>query len=145
MSSLARARAPLLFGVVDCLFLALVGAAANAAMYIVHGFRWNLVLTISVGMVLAMAVQTIMALGAAPVLGSIESMVPSMVLAMSGPMLLCILERLGLQLKMGSAAGFGVASGIAAFLGFQLSGWYYRRILRRRRIEASSDYASRLG
>jgi len=52
-------------------------------MHLFHELHWNLVVTLLLGMVSAMAAQTVLALTIAPILGSIESMVPSMLVAMS--------------------------------------------------------------
>lgn len=73
----------LFFAVGDLLFLLFVATASAAAMHLFHELHWNLVVTLLLGMVTAMAAQTVLALAIALILGSIESMVPSMLVAMS--------------------------------------------------------------
>jgi len=80
-----------LFSVGDSLFLITVGILAVTTMRLIDALAWHPVLTWVVGMGLAMLVQTLLAFAVAPILGSIESMVPSMPLAMICPMALELL------------------------------------------------------
>ncbi|MEK7732493.1 MAG: hypothetical protein AAB363_11620 [Planctomycetota bacterium] len=75
-----------------------------------------------VGMALAMLVQTILAFAATPLLGSIETMVPSMVLAMLCPMALDLLEMIGVDLGWSWTIGFGAELGFAMFLFVEIYG-----------------------
>lgn len=111
----ARFRA-VIFNCGDCLFLIAVGMVATWIMHLFHHLRWNIVLTLTVGMAAAMFVQMLLARAVAPVLGSIESMVPSMVAAMIIPMAVCLLELAGVSLSSSSAVTVGATGGIGIFL-----------------------------
>ena len=106
----------ILFPVGDCLFLLVVGAVAAACMRLVDALEWNPVLTWVVGMALAMSAQTLLAFAAAPLLGSIETMVPSMVVAMICPMVLDILEMGGADVGWSWSIRCGAGLGLAMFL-----------------------------
>lgn len=99
----------------DLLFLALTGAATMAAMHLAHMIEWGFVLEMAIGMVGAMLVQVILAWLAAPLLGSIETMAPSMLLAMMAPMSLCLLHGTGCVPTWAGALGLGTAAGMLAF------------------------------
>jgi len=119
----------ILFGIGDCLFLVFVGAVTTVAMHLLHKLEWNFALTCFVGMLLAMAVQMLLALAVAPLLGSIESMVPSMVLAMLSPMSVCAAHLVGCELSWLACAALGAAFGLGMFLFIQTHGFFYRRSL----------------
>lgn len=110
-----------LFATADLAFLMGVGATTNIAMLLVHSSRWNCVASVVIGMAAAMAVQMALATLAAPILGSIETMVPSMVVGMIGPMQICIWESVGGAFTYKSAALCGIAFGLFVFAG--LSWW----------------------
>ncbi len=97
LSSIARSlrRMSVLFALADALFLMVVELASNSAMHLIRALEWNLVLTLVLGMAAAMAVQMALAIIAAPVLGSTETMVPSMIVGMLSPMQLCAVELIG--------------------------------------------------
>lgn len=88
-------RRRLLFQAGDFAFLVCVGIAATFVAHMVHGIGWPFVPTCLLGMVAAMVVQTLLAVMAAPVLGSIESMAPSMIVAMASPMAVCAVHLVG--------------------------------------------------
>ncbi len=119
-----KERRALIFSCGDGLFLILVGVAASLMMYLVHSLMmhlvyrrvWHLVLSLVVGMSLAMIIQTLLAFGVAPILGSIESIVPSMVVAMIIPMLVCLLALVGINVSRSGALALGAAGGISSFL-----------------------------
>ncbi|MDO8629658.1 MAG: hypothetical protein Q7R41_04135, partial [Phycisphaerales bacterium] len=118
-----RARLhPILFSIGDCVFLLVIGAVAATVMRLIDSLAWNAVLTWVVGMALAMLAQTILAFAAAPLLGSIETMVPSMVLAMLCPMALDLLEMIGADLGWSWSIGFGAGLGFAMFLFVEIYG-----------------------
>ncbi|MBX9735335.1 MAG: hypothetical protein K2X32_00275 [Phycisphaerales bacterium] len=101
----------------DLLFLAVVGAATLAAMHAAHMVEWKgwgFVGEMAIGMAGAMIVQVALAWLATPLLGSIETMVPSMLLAMVAPMSLCLLHGTGCVLTWSDALGLGAAAGVAA-------------------------------
>lgn len=110
----------LLFQVGDFALLVWVGIAATVAMHMVHALGWPFVPTCLLGMVAAMAVQTLLAVMAAPILGSIESMVPSMIVAMASPMTVCALHLVGQEPTrfMAIVIGSGVAVGMFVFVQF---------------------------
>ena len=112
----------ILFSFGDCVFLLVIGAVAAMAMRLIASLTWNAVLTWIVGMALAMLTQTILAFAAAPLLGSIETMVPSMVLAMLCPMALDLLEMIGTDLGWSWSIGFGAGLGLAMFLFVEIYG-----------------------
>ena len=99
----------------DVLFLLLVSVVATTLMHLVHELGWNLAFTLICGMAVAMLIQMLLAFGAAPILGSIESMVPSMVVAMISPMAVCTLDVLGFQLHWRESAQVGVVIGLIMF------------------------------
>lgn len=107
---------PVLFSVGDCVFLLVIGAVAAMAMRLVDSLAWNALFTWIVGMALAMLAQTLLAFAVAPFLGSIEAMVPSMVLAMICPMALDLLEMTGMDLGWSWTIGFGAGLGLAMFV-----------------------------
>ena len=121
----------ILFFVGDGVFLVVVGAVAAVAMRLIDSLGWNAVLTWIVGMVLAMLAQTVLAFAAAPLLGSIETMVPSMVVAMICPMALDLLEMMGADLGWSWSIGFGAGLGLAMFLYVEGYGVRCRRSLHR--------------
>lgn len=129
-SSSPRLRT-VLFVLGDALFLVLVSVVATAMMHLVHELRWNFAFTLVCGMAVAMVVQVLLAVGVAPILGSIESMVPSMVVAMISPMAVCTLDLLGLQLHWRESVQVGVAVGLIMFLLIEAHGFMCRRWLRR--------------
>lgn len=118
-----------LFG--DALFLLLVSVVATTLMHLVHELGWNLAFTLVCGMAVAMLVQMLLAFGAAPILGSIESMVPSMVVAMISPMSICTLDLFGFQLHWQESVLAGAVVGLIVFGLIQVHGFMCRRWLRR--------------
>lgn len=111
-SALSRSR---LFFVADFVFLVLAGVAATLMMHLIHQLEWPFLPTCIVGMVAAMFIQTLMAFGAAPLLGSIESMVPSMIVGMTSPMTICVLHLFGCESTWVMATVVGSAFAIATF------------------------------
>jgi len=132
-----KERREFIFSCGDCLFLILVGAAASLVMYIVHGLMtnlvygrvWHAVLSLVIGMSFVAIVQTLLAFSVAPVLGSIESIVPSIVVAMILPMLICGLVLVGIDMSRSGVLGLGVAGGISTFLLLKAYGGRCRKSL----------------
>jgi len=110
----------------DGLFLVAVSVAAATVMHMVHEFGWNLSLTLICGMIVAMGVQALLAMAVAPVLGSIESMVPSMVAAMISPMAVCAADLSGIHLNGWKAVAAGAAIGLVVFLSIEAYGFKCR-------------------
>lgn len=104
-----------LFFVADLVFLVLAGIAATLTMHFIHQFEWPLILMSVIGMIAAMLVQTLMAFAAAPLLGSIESMVPSMIVAMVSPMTICVLHFWGCESNWPIATAIGSAFALGTF------------------------------
>ncbi len=125
-----RLRAALFF-LGDCAFLVFVGAASALATHLFHQTGLNYFLASLAGMSAAMLVQTAAAFGVAPVLGSIESGVPSMPVAMAGPMALCALGLAGGHPDLWRATALGAATGAVVFLLVRAYGLKCRRALRR--------------
>ncbi len=113
----------LLFKAGDFAFLVCVGAATTVVAHLVHQLGWTFVPTCLLGMVAAMIVQTLLAVLASPVLGSIECMVPSMFVAMASPMVVCGIHLSGQEptRSMGIVIGTVVAVGMFVFVQ-----WYGR-------------------
>lgn len=120
------------FHVGDAVFLAGVGAESGAVMQWLHQLEWNSLVLSVLGMAAAMGIQMLMAFGLSPLLGSIETMAPSMVVAMIVPMLVDVAELSGWMFGRFDAAAFGAASG---FLFFVYLEWY-GAIFRRRLVRA---------
>jgi triacylglycerol esterase/lipase EstA (alpha/beta hydrolase family) len=104
-----------------------VGAVTTAAMHLAHDLNWNFATTCILGMLLAMAIQMPLAWLVAPVLGSIESMLPSMVLVMVSPMSVCAAHLMGCKMPWFSCAGLGAAFGVGMFVIIQTQSRVYRR------------------
>lgn len=120
------------FHVGDAVFLAAVGAESGVVMQWLHQLAWNFLVLSLLGMAAAMGIQMLMAFGLSPLLGSIETMAPSMVVAMIVPMLVDVAELSGWMFGRFDAAAFGAASG---FLFFVYLEWY-GAIFRRRLVRA---------
>lgn len=124
-----------LFACGDLLFLVGVGAVATLTMHGMHQLGWNFAVTCVVGMAAAMAVQMLMAFCAAPLLGSIETMVPSMVVGMISPMSVCALHLFGREPDCIVAMFGGAAFGLAMFLFVEIYGVGVKRSLHRMRTK----------
>jgi len=119
-----RHTLPFLAG--DGVFLLLVSCATTVAMHMVHELGWGFVLECACGMIVAMLVGTLMAFAAAPLLGSIEAMVPSMVVSMLSPAAVCVFDVFGLDPGMEGAAAVGAAFGTGMFVFVQVYGAHCR-------------------
>ena len=124
-------RISVLFALADALFLMIVGSASNSAMHLVHALEWNFSITLLLGMAAAMGIQMVLAVLAAPVLGSIETMVPSMIVGMLSPMQLCAIELVGYHAARATGVLAGAALGLAIFIVLRLWGRCRSRSLRR--------------
>lgn len=120
-----------LFGIGDLLFLVAVGMITTLVMHAMHQLSWNFTMTCVVGMVAAMLVQMLLAFCAAPLLGSIETMTPSMVVGMLSPMSVCTLHLFGREPDCMIALGVGVLFGVAMFAFVEIHGAVVKRSLRR--------------
>lgn len=120
-----------LFSIGDGMFLLTVGVGAATCMRLVDSLGWSSVFAWIVGMGLAMLLQTVLAFAAAPLLGSIETMAPSMVVAMTCPMVLDFLEMIGVDLGWSWSVAYGAGFGFAMFLFVEGYGVLCRRSLRR--------------
>lgn len=121
----------LLFAAGDLAFLVAVGAVTTTGMHWLHRLEWDFLATCMLGMILAMLAQMLMAWSAAPLLGSIETMLPSMVVAMVSPMLVCSAHLMGCPVNWPECAALGAAFGVAVFIFIQAWGRAYRRSLSR--------------
>jgi len=133
----AAARRPrgnlraLLFKTGDLLFLAAVGIFTTLTMHGMHQFGWNLAITCLAGMVAAMVVQMLMAFCIAPLLGSIETMTPSMVIGMISPMSVCTLHMFGCDSDCMIAMLAGAGSGAIMYTFVEFYAARVRRTLAR--------------
>jgi hypothetical protein len=126
-------RRTIAFGGGDLVFMVGVTAIAAWAMNLGHQPRWGMAVGIVVGMALAMLAQTTLALAAAPILGSIETMIPTMVAAMVGSTAVCLLHLAGREPTHATALQVGVGSGVVVFCLVRAYGWSFRRALAQRR------------
>lgn len=124
-------RISTIFVLGDALFLMTVGSASTFAMHLVHTLEWNIAVTLILGMAAAMGVQLVLATAAAPLLGSIETMVPSMIVGALSPMQLCAVELVGYHETRGIAILAGAAFGLATLILLQIWGRWRFRYLRR--------------
>lgn len=138
------ARRRVLFILGDCVFLVAVGVATTVVTHVVHQIGWSVWITCPLGMAVAMVIQMLMAVCASPLLGSIETMTPSMVLGMLGPMPVCALHIFGGESTHATAVMWGVGTGLLMFA-FVL--WYSMTCERRLQgaIGSNQDGLSDLG
>ncbi len=122
---------PNLFRIGDFLFLITVGIITTLTMHFTHQLGWNFIITSVIGMLAAMLVQMLMALCAAPLLGSIETMTPSMVIGMISPMSVCTLHMLGCESKCEVALLLGTLFGAVMFAFVEYYGAVVKRSLQR--------------
>jgi len=106
----------------DLAVLVLVGVVATLAMHCTHRLGWPFVATTVLGMVAAMIAQMLLAFAVSPLLGSIESMVPSMVVGMTSPMVVCTLHLLGCESTWPMALAIGTIFGAGTQLYVRLYG-----------------------
>lgn len=123
-----------LFSLGDAVFLTLVSSVTAMTMFYIHQLRWHFAISVFVGMILAMVIQVLMAFSVAPLLGSIESMIPSMVVAMISPMMVCAIH-LGQYLSRSNCLNVSVALAITVFLMMHFYGFLFRRSLTRVGVE----------
>lgn len=119
------------FNLGDAAFLMAVGAESGFVMQWLHQSSWNFFLISILGMAVAMGIQMLMALGLSPLLGSIETMAPSMVVAMVVPMMIDVAELSGWMVGRSEAALLGAASGLLYFSYLEWYGAAFRRRLAR--------------
>lgn len=105
-----------LFGALDLVFLVTISGISVAAMHLAHMIGWPFVIEMLIGMVGAMLLQVALAALVAPLLGSIESAVPSMVVAMTTPMVLCALHMVGCRPEWAACLAIGAGLGALAYL-----------------------------
>jgi hypothetical protein len=116
----------------DWLFLVFTGMTTTLAMHLVHSLDWHLAFVLPVGMITAMFVQILLAKAVAPVLGSIESLVPSMLVAMFVPILVCLLSFVGIRASGWAAPlSLGALGGTGVFLLIKLYEYRSEEFLRR--------------
>ena len=126
----SRTRSMLFYGG-DCFFLILVGSMGAVVMRQMHEWLAAFAAAMIAGMVLAMVIQMSLALAAAPLLGSIESMTPSMVVAMLSPMVVCVCHMAGCELSRRAALTLGLVFGTVMYVLLLFYGKLYRRRLHR--------------
>jgi hypothetical protein len=111
---------PLFFAIGDFLFLIAVGVVSTLVMQSIHQLAWNFAVTLVVGMAAAMVAQMMMAFCVAPLLGSIETMTPSMPIGMASPMAVCTLHVIGHETDLWTAVVLGAIFGGAMFVFVQI-------------------------
>ena len=116
----------------DWLFLTFTGMTATLAMHLVHSLDWHLVFVLPTGMVVAMLIQILLAKAVAPVLGSIESLVPSMIVSMFVPSLICLSSLVGIDMSGWAVPlTLGGLGGTSIFLLIKLYEYRWKHLLRR--------------
>ncbi len=105
----------------------------------IHRSDWNFLLVSILGMAAAMGIQMLMAFGISPLLGSIETMAPSMVVAMIVPMMIDVGELCGWMIGRSEATLFGAASGMIYFGYIEWYGAAFRRRLARARASRTAE------
>lgn len=95
ISALALRR--MAFSVGDLALILAVAIAGSHVMQLAHEVGLPLAVGILLGMLASMLVQLLLATLASPLLGSIESMVPTAVIAMALPAVVCVVSLLGLD------------------------------------------------
>ncbi|MCC6357395.1 MAG: hypothetical protein IT450_01515 [Phycisphaerales bacterium] len=98
------------------MFLTVVGGLSTWIMQLAHETGCPFLICALAGMVAAMLAQMLLAWGAAPLLGSIECMVPSMIVGMVSPMLVCGLHIVGCDVGYAVAGALGAAFGLLVFV-----------------------------
>lgn len=124
-----RALRSAAFAIADCAFLGLVGAISLIAMHAAHMLEWPFLVEMLIGMIVAMVAQIALAWLVAPLLGSIESMTPSMLVAMIAPMAVCLGHAMGSELEWPACLIAGFAAGVLALCVLSLYGAHCRRML----------------
>lgn len=104
------------FRIGDGVFLMVVGGLTAVIMHSIHGTRWNYLVCMLLGMAATVLVQMLLAWAVSPLLGSIESMVPSMLVGMFSPMLICGLHLFGCEVAHSDAGALGAAAGLVVFV-----------------------------
>lgn len=116
------------FSVGDALLQVAISLSTSAVMYWIHTLDIPFLLATLAGMLAAMTLQTGMAVAISPLLGSIESMVASMVLGMLAPMVVCAAHLAGVRVSLESSL---IIATVTAVL-FQLYLHQHDRRCRRR-------------
>lgn len=124
------------FSLGDFIFFMAIGIATTLVTHGTHQLGWSVWIACPVGMVVAMALQMLMAVCVSPLLGSIEAMTPSMVLGMLAPMPVCVLHIMGRESTHSAAVVWGIAAGMLMFA-FVL--WYSTICNRRLHRAIGSD------
>lgn len=121
----------IMYDVGDCQFLVIVGILVIVATRLIHELGWGFAITCGAGMAAAMAVQAMLAFSVAPILGSIETMTSSMVVAMATSMSVCGLHLIGRELSWPGYCGLGAAVGAGMFIFVVTYGRACKKSLRR--------------
>jgi len=100
-------------------------------MQVLHQSEWNFLAVSLLGMAAAMGIQMLPSFGLSPLLGSIETMAPSMVVATLVPMLVDVAEIMGWMFGRFEAAFLGAAFGLLFFGYLAWYGTFVRRWLAR--------------
>ncbi len=121
----------------DFAFLVCVGVAATVAAHMVHALEWAFVPTCLLSMGAAMAAQIVLSVMASPILGSIESMVPSMIVAMASPMAICAFHLAGQEPSRSMAIVVGGVVAMGMFVFVQIYGRSCVSSLRKERAKVT--------
>lgn len=126
-----------LFAVGDAALLVAVATSGTWVMHLAHETGIGFLLAALLGMSVAMLVQVMLAVIVSPLLGSIESMVPSAVVGMTVPALVCVVALLGVGWHRPTLLAAAALLAVAFSLWLKL----YARRCRRRFARLSSGRA----
>jgi hypothetical protein len=115
-----------LFQIGDFLFAVAVAGSAIYVMHLAHRFQIGFVASMVVGMAAGMVLQVVASFAVAPLLGSIESMVPAMATGMIAPMAVCARALVGCHLTGKETAVAAIVTAIIV----QFLMWTYSRLCR---------------
>lgn len=100
------------FCIGDVMFGAVVGLSAIYVMHLAHRLSIGFFGAMALGMTAGMLLQMIASFAVAPILGSIESMVPSMIVGCVAQMSVCGTHLVNCKLSIGAAVLSAVASSL---------------------------------
>ena len=120
-------RAGVLFAIGDAALLVIVAVAGTWVMHRVHETGVGFLAAVLLGMSAAMIVQIVLAVVASPLLGSIESMVPSAVVGMTVPGLVCAAALVGAGWHRSTLLATAALFALAFSAWLKLYAWRCRR------------------
>ena len=111
-----------------CIVLMLVGTSVLAVTQLIHQLGRGLMVSFLISMSASMLVQMALALAVAPILGFTRCMVSSMVVAMVGPMAVCVFPLFNMDLTASGYPELGAAFGLFIYLVLEFRGYRQARL-----------------